>query len=318
MTHTFPSGPASAPMTVSFRSRELRCDATFYRSEAAEPAPCIVMAHGFGGVRSAVLPEIATAFAATGFQVFLFDYRYWGTSGGQPRGLVDLNAQRADYRAAIAHVRTLTCVDPTRVVAWGTSLSAGHVLEVAADDADLAAAVITNPYTDGRAAATIVLRTAGRRTACALLLRGIIDRIRRALGASPLRVDLVGEPGSRALITAAGAASSYRVVVPPDDHGRSPAVPARIVLDLPRDRPVTRAGSVRCPILVCVCDRDRIAPRGAAQAVARRAPLGHLQSYPVDHFGLFHEPWRSRVVRDQTDFLWNVLDPPRRTLGGPR
>lgn len=298
-------------MTFSFRSRDLRCEATFYRSEAAGPAPCIVMAHGFGGVRTAVLPEIAAGFVAAGFHAVLFDYRYWGTSGGRPRGLVDLDAQRADYRAAIAHVRTLPWVDPTRVVAWGTSLSAGHVLEVAAEDADLAAAVLTNPYTDGRAAATIVLRTAGRQAACALLLRGILDRIRRALGVSPLRVELVGDPGTRALMTAPGAASSYRAVVPPDEHGRSPAVPASIILDLPRDRPATRAGSIRCPILVCVCDRDRIAPRGAARSVARQAPLGQLQSYPVDHFGLFHDPWRSRVVHDQIDFLQNVLDPQR-------
>lgn len=271
------------------------------------PAPCVVMAHGVGGTRSAALPEIAAAFAGAGFHAFTFDYRYWGTSDGLPRGLVDLIAQRADYRAAIAHVRTLACVDPTRVVAWGTSLSGGHVLDVATSDRDLAAAVAVNPYTDGRAAAAIVARTTGRWAILALMLRGSLDRVRRALGAAPLRVDLVGEPGSLALITAPGAVRAYRAVVPPDDSGRSPAVPAGIVLDLPRDRPVTRSGGIRCPVLVCVCEHDRIAPRGAARSVAHRAPQGQLRAYPVDHFGLFHEPWRGPALRDQIAFLWDVL-----------
>ncbi len=74
--------------------------------------------------------------------------------------------------------------------------------------------------------------------------------------------------------------------------------------------PARRANLVACPLLVCVCERDVIAPPQPAITVTEQAPRGELRRYPIGHFNLFHKPWFDRVVDDQIAFL-------RRTLGAP-
>ena len=81
-----------------------------------------------------------------------FDYRRLGESGGRPRQIVRIGEQYADWQAAIAFVRTLPGVDPTKLAIWGFSLSGGHVFRVAARNPQLAAAIAHSPLADGRAA----------------------------------------------------------------------------------------------------------------------------------------------------------------------
>jgi uncharacterized protein len=265
------------------------------------------MAHGLGGIRSAVLPEIAQRFADAGIAALLFDYRHAGTSEGDPRGLVDSAKQRQDYRAAVAYARSLPGIDPRRTAAWGTSFSGGHVLTVAAEDPQLAAAVVQNPFVDGRAAVAATLRSAGRARTALLVWKGLRDQSRQLLGRDPHRVALAGPPGTTALMTTPDAVPGYGAILPDDPVGWEPAVPARIVLRLGSDRPGLRAAQVRCPLLVCVCDHDLIAPPSAARRVARRAPRGELRRYPIGHFDLFTGRWLQQVIADQVAFLRRTL-----------
>jgi pimeloyl-ACP methyl ester carboxylesterase len=266
-----------------------------------------VMAHGLGGIRSAVLPDIAQRFAAAGIAALVFDYRHLGASEGAPRGLVDSTKQRQDYRAAIAYARSLPGIDPRRTAAWGTSFSGGHVLTVAADDPQLAAAVIQNPFVDGRAAVAATLRAAGRARTALLVWEGLRDQLQGLLGRDPHRVALAGPPGTTALMTTPDAVLGYASILPDDPVGWEPAVPARIVLRLGSDRPGLRAPQVRCPLLVCVCDHDLLAPPSAAVRVAQRAPRGELRRYPIGHFDLFSGHWLQQVVADQVAFLRRTL-----------
>jgi fermentation-respiration switch protein FrsA (DUF1100 family) len=63
---------------------------------------CVVMAHGFSAVREQRLDVTAQRFADRGLGVLLFDYRSFGASGGEPRQVLDIQAQLADWRTAIA------------------------------------------------------------------------------------------------------------------------------------------------------------------------------------------------------------------------
>jgi dienelactone hydrolase len=121
-----------------------------YRPDSANrDVPCVVMAHGFSGTRDDGLPAYAEAFRAAGYAVVLFDFRHFGASSGQPRQLLDIERQIADYRAVVQWARQLDGVDPDRIVLWGTSFSGGHVLEVAATDARIAAVIAQVPFADG-------------------------------------------------------------------------------------------------------------------------------------------------------------------------
>ncbi|MCL6646188.1 MAG: alpha/beta hydrolase, partial [Dehalococcoidia bacterium] len=135
---------------VTFESEGVPIAAFFYPGEGPGPSrrPCVVLGHGLGAVKEARLTAFAERFAAAGLACLAFDYRHFGESGGEPRQLVDIRRQQDDWRAAIGFARSLERVDPDRVGLWGTSFSGGHVLEVAAGDGRVRAAVVQVPFVD--------------------------------------------------------------------------------------------------------------------------------------------------------------------------
>ena len=89
---------------------------------------CVVMAHGFSMTRHDGLERYAAPLSAAGAHVVVFDHRYLGDSGGQPRQRFRRAAQLEDWRNAIAFARTIDGVAPGRIVLWGFSFSGGHAI----------------------------------------------------------------------------------------------------------------------------------------------------------------------------------------------
>ena len=264
--------------------------------------PCVVMAHGFSATRDDALPAYAEAFQRAGYAVALFDYRGFGASTGQPRQVIDVAAQRADYRAVVAWARTLDGVDPRRVALFGSSFSGGHVLSVAADDPTIAAVIAQAPFTD----ALPVLAEVPPLTAVRVLARGIRDQIGAWRGEPPLMVPAVGPPGSLAAMTAPDAEPGFRAMVGPESLWRNEFA-ARLMLRFAFNRPVRKAKRLRMPVLICVCERDTTTPPGSTIRTAHAAPLGELRRYDYGHFDVYHDP---RVRDDQLEFLDRVLAAP--------
>jgi fermentation-respiration switch protein FrsA (DUF1100 family) len=133
---------------VSFESERLKCAGWYYvpaDSTAGGRRPAIVMAHGWSGVKEMSLANFAEAFAAAGFVVLVFDYRYFGDSEGEPRLQIIPAEQRRDYKNAITWVASQPEVDADRIGIWGTSYSGGHVLLLAAEDRRVKAVVAHVP-----------------------------------------------------------------------------------------------------------------------------------------------------------------------------
>ena len=291
---------------VTFDSWGERCAAWLYRPARGDALPddprrlpCVVMAHGFAGVREARLDAFAERFAAAGLAVLVFDYRGFGASEGQPRQLLSIPRQLEDWAAAIAFARTLDGVDPERIAAWGTSFSGGHVIATAARDHRLAAAIAQAPFADGlRQALALPIPHALRLTAAALR-----DEAGVLFGAAPRLVPAVGPPGSLAVMSSPDAEPGYRAIVPDGAPWRN-EVAARICLRLTAYRPVRHAARVRCPLLVVVCDDDVVTPPAAAVRVASLAPRSELIRYAgAGHFDVYVGDLFERAVGDQLAFL---------------
>src|SRR3546814_5061771 len=60
-----------------------------------------------------------------------FRSRHFGDSEGQPRQLLSIKRQLADWDAAIAFVKGRSDLDPTRIAVWGSSFGGGHAITVA-------------------------------------------------------------------------------------------------------------------------------------------------------------------------------------------
>ena len=167
---------------VRFASGPGWCAGWWYEPESAStPGPVVIMAHGLGAVKEMRLDAYAERFAAEGYRVLVFDYRHFGESDGEPRGLLDIQRQLDDWAAALHHVRSLPQVDRRRIVLWGTSFGGGHVIEAASRDGEVAAVISQGPFTDGFAS----MRTVGPRSLVRLTVLGVRDALRglRAQGA---------------------------------------------------------------------------------------------------------------------------------------
>jgi dienelactone hydrolase len=290
--------PAVSRHEVCFDSGGVRCAAWLYLPAGTAPFPVVVMAHGFGGTRALGLPRFAERFVAAGLAVLVFDYRGFGDSEGEPRQLVDVARQQADWAAALAYVRGRGDLDRRRVALWGTSFAGGHVVDVAARDQQVAAVVAQVPMLDG----VEVVRALGPVQAARLAAAGLRDELAARLGRPPVTVPVVGPPGALAAMTTPDAEAGYRRLVPPgsafDDR-----VAARIALRLPAWRPVRRLRRVGCPLLVVVADRDAITPPGPADRAAEDAPLAEVKRYDGAHFDVYDGALFERVVADEQEFL---------------
>jgi cephalosporin-C deacetylase-like acetyl esterase len=292
---------------LTFPSGDGRCAAWLYQAapttrQPGQRAPCIVLAHGFGGVREARLGAFAERFAAAGIAALVFDYRHFGASSGEPRQLLDIRRQLADWRSAIAVARSLPGIDPDRIAVWGTSFSGGHVAAIAARDPRLAAAISQNPFIDGLP----TLRAMGPRNALRLARAGLRDELRRP----PLTIPIVGPPGSVAAMSTPDAEPGYRAMFEPHHEFRNEIL-ARIALRVGTYRPGRRAHRIRCPWLIAVCDNDTITPPAPAIAAARRAPAGELRSYPAGHVDIYQAATFDHAIADQIAFLrQRLLDTP--------
>jgi dienelactone hydrolase len=285
-------------LDVDFESGADRCAAWLYLPEGAAAPPVIVMAHGLGAVREMRLDAYAERFAAAGYACLVFDYRHFGASGGEPRQLLDIDRQLADWRAALAYVRTREEIDRSRIVVWGTSFGGGHAILTAADDGEVAAAVAQCPFTDGFASAL----TNGPRTSLKVTALALRDTVGSLAGRPPAMVAIAGPPGSAALMSAPDAESGYHALMP-DGLAFRNEVAARVALAISRHRPGRQAARVRCPILFCICEGDSVAPAKATKRHARNAPRGEIQLYPEGHFEIYIGTAFERVVADQLAFL---------------
>lgn len=276
------------------------------REPVDEPAPCIIMAHGLGGTRDAGLEPYARVFSEAGFPVLLFDYRHFGASGGEPRQLISIRRQLADWAGAIAWARSQRAVDPSRIALWGSSFSGGHVVVAAARDGRIAAVSAQGPMMDGLSAVTNMVRYAGLGALWRLSSMAVRDQLRGLIGREPLYAPIVAPPGQTAAMSSEDAQSGFQAIVPEDWRNE---LAARLALQLPLYRPIRHARRVKCPLLVIACMEDSVAPPSSAEAVATRAGLkAELKRYDgVRHFDVYVGEGFRRSSSDQLAFFRRTL-----------
>lgn len=285
---------------VTFDSGGERCAAWLYRPP--EATACVVLAHGWTGVREQRLDAFAEHFADAGLAALVFDYRHFGASEGEPRQLMDIARQHADWRAAVAYARGIDGIDPDSIALWGTSFSGGHVIVTAAQDPRIAAVVAQVPFVDGLAN----LIRLGPRRAVSLTVQGLRDQLGALAGRRPHMIASVGPPGSGAVMDSPDAEPGFRALCPAGLDWPNEAA-ARIVLRVGTYRPTAKASAVGCPILFTVGADDVITPPDLAAKAAAKAPRSELRSYPGGHFDLYVGDGFERVIADETAFLLSHL-----------
>jgi fermentation-respiration switch protein FrsA (DUF1100 family) len=293
---------------IRFASGGTSCAAWHY---PGTNGACVIMAGGFAVTKEPGTDRFARRFSEAGFTVLAFDYRRLGESAGQPRQVVRVRDELADWQAAIGCAATLPEVDPARLAIWGFSSSGGHIFRVAARTPGVAAALAQTPNADGQAAARNALRHQKPRAMLRFAGRGLLDAIGGLAGRPPLLVPLAGPPGTVAVLTTPDAVESGSILNPDNRYPEwQQAVAARSALRLGFYQPGRSAARVRCPLLVVACDQDQSALAGPAIRAARRAPLAELVRLPGGHYAPFSTAHEQAVAAELTFLRRHLLGQP--------
>lgn len=290
---------------LAFTSHGVTCKGYLYMpSEAKGPVPCVIMGHGFGATRECGIAPFAEAFANAGYAAFMFDYRHFGASGGEPRQLLVPSREVEDWLSAIAFVRKLEGIKPDAIALWGTSFGGGLVTVAAARDGNVQAIIAQCPMMDGLASVFEVIRYAGIAQVMKLSAHGAVDITRALLGMSPHYIASAGRPGEVAAMSAADCYDGYLALIP---EGVPNQVAARIAATLMTFRPVAEAHKVTCPALIQICEKDTVAPVAAAEKAAKKMKRAEVRRYEMGHFDIYQGTDRERSVADQLAFLRHAL-----------
>ncbi|MDA0563306.1 alpha/beta fold hydrolase [Streptomonospora sp. S1-112] len=287
---------------TAFPSGRDQCAAWLTVPPGPGPHPVVVLVHGGGATHGMMLDQYERWFSQAGIAVVAFDFRHLGESGGRPRQLVSQRRYAADVDAALAFARSRPELDAARTALWGTSFGASHVLAAAARHSGLAAAVVQCPVFSGRA----VVARAGLRHLARFTGPIASDLVRAALGLPRRYVPLVGRPGELAFVNQPGALEGWGSVTPPG-HRFDNRITAASGLGMLFYNAAAKAGRVRCPLLVCACERENLIDPGIAATVAASARDAVLKHYDADHFTVYHPPAVERIVADQVEFLTTHL-----------
>jgi dienelactone hydrolase len=161
---------------VRFYSEGIQCFGKIFSQNgfgAESKCPAVVLAPDWGQT-SASIEKYAAQFASRGIVAMVIDYRGWGKSGGflqtvdsvktddrlrfsQMTARVRIRRKRLipqqqilDIRNALFYLQGEPGVDRTRVGVWGTGMSGGHVVVIAATDSRIKAAVAHLPAIAGK------------------------------------------------------------------------------------------------------------------------------------------------------------------------
>lgn len=288
-------------LDLEIQSGDDVCRAWLFVARGADEAlPCIVMGHGLGLTRRCGLRGLAERFVEAGYVVLLFDYRGFGDSGGEPRQVISLRRQLADWAAVIEHARARPEVDGDRIATWGFSLGAGHALTSAARDLRVAAVVAVAPMFDGLSSTFKAAVGWTAPVALRIAALGVWDLVRALFRRPPALVPLAARPGELGLLTSPDAYPGYRAMVPLDfEYGTA----ARIGLLFWTYVPGRLLRGFSRPLLVLPSVIDQVNPPGPTLRRLRHCESATVVELSCEHMQIAEEPHCSLIAASTVEFL---------------
>lgn len=182
----------------------------------------------------------------------------------------------------------------------------GHVVATAAQDQQVAAALVLCPLLNGlRRILSMPLRSVAK-----VIPLAIADQCGRHR-----TVPVAGPVGARALLTLPGEAEGITAIISADSPWQNAVLPA-FTITFAFYRQTSRAHRITCPLWVGLGDHDITVHGGSVERLARRAPHGVLQRYAYDHWEPFQDQAPEPIIKDQLNFLAQADLTPIRARSG--
>jgi fermentation-respiration switch protein FrsA (DUF1100 family) len=144
---------ATAGKPIEFKSHGERIVGRLFPAAfGTRPAPAVVIIGPENYQKEQVPSQYAPRLAELGYSALIFDPRYRGESGGEPRCYENPDAKLEDLAAAFHYLSDRPDIDPTRLALLGVCFGGSYALRFAADDPRVRAVAIVAAHLRDRAA----------------------------------------------------------------------------------------------------------------------------------------------------------------------
>jgi hypothetical protein len=281
----------------------------YFPKQISKKAPAIVMANALTAVKEITLPGYAERFAEAGFVALAIDYRFWGSSGGEPRNQIVPYEMLQDVRNAITWLSMQPEVEPALIGGWGVSLGGGHMLYLAGFERRLKAVVATATAINSLSNWEKMM---GRYGVQSLLAQLALDRVERYKTGSPATYKTAwGKMGQDALFLVDEAADFYanaKATYAPNFENRATVQSFENLIEYNPDFAIDLASPTA--ILIVHAEKDVI-PVELVNAVYERAlDPKKLVVYDCMHTDLYNkEPWITKSANEAIEWFKMHLVP---------
>ncbi len=281
----------------------VRVDGWFYKADVQGPAPCIILSHGFSGTKDTILEKYALKFIRNGYHALTYDYRHYGTSGGEPRQLYCGQYQVEDLKAMLTYATCRNDVDGNRIFLWGTSAGAGYGLTVAAENSQVAGVIGQCGAYDHKADSEIYLKNVGYGFFIKLFIHAQRDKGRSRFGLPPHMFPAYGRPGTVSMINLPGVFEEVEELMQDSETFRNETCGRLAFMPHPPS-PIDVADEIDCPVLFVACEKDILAsPSSHERLVEKLEDLATIITYPISHFDIYKGKNFEQATDDQLEFI---------------
>jgi len=294
--------------TLYFPCSSIKCEAFFYKPKGVFNPPVIIMAHGFGAQKDFGLEKFADGFARNDYAVFLFDYRTFGGSEGEPMNLISPPMHLEDWESALAYVLDLPSVDNNSIILWGSSFSGGHVIVTAAKSPNrshIKGVISQVPYLRALSSLSSLVSHASLTDIVKLSFFGLVDITRDILGLSRYYVPIYGHISDMAILCSPSAAEYVTIIPEHPRGGWQNKCPASIALCLTFYNPHSFVQDLRVPTLMIYDTKDDLCPAEDILEVAKTSPIVELTHFSSGHFAPYNREFEENLKR-QLQFLEKI------------
>lgn len=109
--------------------------------------PAVIVSGPMMSVKEQPQSLYAQRIAALGYVTMVFDYSYFGTSGGEPRSLEDPQMKAKDIKSAVSFLQQLSYVEKNHIAGVGICGSGSYMPLAASTDPRIKAVVSVVPFT---------------------------------------------------------------------------------------------------------------------------------------------------------------------------
>ena len=253
------------------------------------------------------LYKYAEKFTGNGYNVLVYDYRYFGESEGIPRQLYCGQYQVEDLKGAVKYVRSRNDVDKSKIFLWGTSNGASYGIIVASEDKDIAGVIAQCGAFDHKEDNKMYFKKVGIGHFLKLFVHAQRDMGRSRFGLSPHSFPMYGKPGTIAMLTTEGAFEGIQKLAEHSEFFTNDACARLAFLPHPAD-PLKLAHNVKCPVQILVCSEDSlVSPLSHVKLVEILGNKADVKEYSIGHFDIYFGENFEKTTDDQLEFLNGIF-----------